>query len=75
MPVGDELPQGIRNTSQVKRKAAKSINNDRHKSSSSASGYTNFKQPRVDSTRYRSFANYGRNNLNFKRLYEYSKPP
>ena len=73
MLFGDELPQSIRNLSQVKRMAARSINYDRHRSSGSV--YTNFKKPRVDSSRRRQFANYGRSNLNFKRRYEYRKPP
>ena len=72
---GDELPQSIRNISQVKRMAAKSIGHDRRKASSSSSAYTNFKKPRIDTSVYRRVGNYGRTNLNFKRHYEYRKPP
>ena len=72
---GDELPQSIRNISQVKRMAAKSISHDRRKASSSSSAYTNFKKPRIDTSVYRRVGNYGRSNLNFKRHYEYRKPP
>ena len=45
MLFGDELPQSIRNISQVKRMAAKSIGHDRRKVSSSSSTYTNFRSP------------------------------
>ena len=45
MLFGDELPQSIRNISQVKRMAAKSIGHDRHKVSSSSSTYTSSKSP------------------------------
>ena len=72
---GDELPQSIRNISQVKRMAAKSIGHDRRKASSSSSAYTNFKKPRINTSVYRRGGNYGRSNLNFKRHYEYRKPP
>ena len=75
MLFGDELPQSIRNISQVKRMAAKSIGHDRRKASSSSSAYTNFKKPRTNTSDYRRFGNYGRSNLNFKRHYEYRKPP
>ena len=71
----DELPQSIRNISQVKRMAAKSIGHDRRKASSSSSAYTNFKKPRINTSVYRRGGNYGRSNLNFKRHYEYRKPP
>ena len=72
---GDELPQSIRNISQVKRMAAKSIDHDRRKASSSSSAYTNFKKPRINTSVYRRVGNYGRSNFNFKRHYEYRKPP
>ena len=72
---GDELPQSIRNISQVKRMAAKSISRERRKTSSSSSVYANFKKPRVQTSNYHQFANYGRSNLNFKRHYEYRRPP
>ena len=75
MLFGDELPQSIRNISQVKRMAAKSIGHERRKASSSPSAYTNFKKPRINSSNYRRFGNYGRSNLNYKRHYEYRKPP
>ena len=69
MLFGDELPQSIRNISQVKRMAARSINYDRRRSSGSV--YTHFKKPRVESSPGRQFANYGRSKLSFKRRYEY----
>ena len=75
MLFGDELPQSIRNISQVNRMAAKSIGHDRRKASSSSSAYTNFKKPRINTSVYRRVGNYGRSNLNFKRHYEYRKPP
>ena len=74
MLFGDELPQSIRNISQVKRMAAKSIGHDRRRASSSSSAYTNFKKPRTNTSDYRRFGNYGRSNLNFKRYYEHRKP-
>ena len=61
----DELPQSIRNISEVKRMAVKSVNHDR-RSSSLAFVYTNFKKPRVVSSRGRQYADHGRSNLNFK---------
>ena len=71
---GDELPQRTRNISQVKRMAARSINYDRRRCGGSV--YINFEKPRIESSRGRQFANYGRSNLlNFKRRYEYCKPP
>ena len=70
---GDELPQGTRNISQVKRMAARSINYDCRRCSGSV--YINFEKPRIESSRGRQFANYGRSNSNFKRRYEYRKPP
>ena len=75
MLFGDELPQSIRNISQVKRMAAKSIGHERRKASSSPSAYTNFKKPRINSSNYRRFGHYGRSNLNYKRHYEFRKPP
>ena len=75
MLFGDELPQSIRNISQVKRMAAKSIGHNRHKVSSSSSTYTNFRSPRPNTSGSRRFVNQGRSNLNFKRHYEYRKPP
>ena len=54
--------------------AAKSANHDR-RSSSLAFRYTNFKKLCVVSSRGRQYANHGRSNLNFKRHYEYRKPP
>ena len=75
MLFGDELPESIRNISQVKRMAAKGIGHDRCKVSSSPLAYTNFKKPRTNTSDYRRFGNYGRNNLNFKRHYEHHKPP
>ena len=75
MLFGDELPQSIRNISQVKRMAAKSIGHDRRKVSSSSSTYTNFRSPRPNTSGSRRFGNQGRCNLNFKRHYEYRKPP
>ena len=75
MLFGDELPQSIRNISQVKRMAAKSIGHDRRKVSSSSSTYTNFGSPRPNTSGSRRFGNDGRCNLNFKRHYEYRKPP
>ena len=75
MLFGDELPQSIRNTSQVKRMAAKSIGHERRKASSLSPACTNFKKSRMSTSDYRGFGNYGRNNLNFKRHYEYRKPP
>ena len=75
MLFGDELPQCIRNISQVKRMAAKSIGHDRRKASSSSSAYNNFKKPRTNTSGYHRLVNYGRNNLNFKRHYEYRMPP
>ena len=66
---GDKLPQNIRNISQVKRMAAKSFSRERHKTSSLSSVNANFKKPRVQTSNYRQFANYGRSNLNFKRHY------
>ena len=73
MLFGDELPQSIRNISQVKRMAAKSIGHDRRKASSSSSAYTNFKKPRTNTSGYHRFGNYGSSNLNVKRHYEYRK--
>ena len=66
----DELPQSIRNISQVKP-------HERPKASSSSSAYTNFKEPRINWSNYRRFGNYGRSNLRFKRHmhYDYRKPP
>ena len=75
MLFGDELPQSIRNISQVKRMAAKSIGHGPRKESSSFSAYTNFKKPRTNMSGYQRFDNYGRSNLNFKSHYEYRKPP
>ena len=75
MLFGDELPQSIRNISQVKRMAAKSIGHDRRKVSSSSSTYTNFRSPRPNTSGSRRFGNDGRCNLNFPRHYEYRKPP
>ena len=75
MLFGDEFPQSIRNISQVKRMAVKCIAHDRRKASSSLSAYTNFKKPRINTSVYRRVGNYGRSNLNFKRHYEYRKPP
>ena len=71
---GDELPQSIRNIWQVKRMAAKSIGHDRRKVSSSSSAYTNFKNPRTNTSGSRRFGNHGRCNLKFKRHFEYRKP-
>ena len=70
MLFGDGLPLSTRNISQVKRMAAKRIGHDRRKASSSSSAYT-----RVNTSNYRRFGNYGMSNLNFKRHYEYRKPP
>jgi len=75
MLFGDELPQSIRSISQVKRMAAKSIGHDRRKVSSSSSTYTNFRSPRPNTSGSRRFGNHRRRNLNFKRHYEYRKPP
>ena len=50
MLFGDELPPSIRNISQVKRMAAKSIGHDRRKVSSSPSTYTNFRSPRPNTS-------------------------
>ena len=75
MLFGDELPQSIRNISQVKRMAAKIIGHEGRKASSSSSTYTSFKKPRINTSNYRRFGNHGRSNLNFKRHYEYRKPP
>ena len=75
MLLGDELPQSIRNISQVKRIAAESIGHERRKASSLSTAYTNFKKPRINTSNYRRFGNYGRNNLNFKRHCKYRKPP
>ena len=75
MLFGDELPQNIRNISQVKRMAAKSIGHDWRKVSSSSSTYTNFRSPRPNTSGSRRFGNDGRCSLNFKRHYEYRKPP
>ena len=73
---GDEFPQSIRNISQVKRMAAKSIgHHDRRNVSSSSSTYTNFRSPRPNTSGSRRFGNDGSCNLNFKRHYEYRKPP
>ena len=72
---GNELPQSIRNISQVKRMAAKSIGHERHKVSSSSSTYTNFRSPRPNTSDSRRFGNHCRCNLNFERHYEYRKPP
>ena len=44
MLFGDELPRSIRNISQVKRMAAKSIGHDRRQESSLSSAYTNFQE-------------------------------
>ena len=65
MLFGDYLPQSIRNISQVKRMAAKSIGHDRRKVSSSSSTYTNFRSPRPNTSGSRRFGNHGRCNLNF----------
>ena len=59
----------------TERMAAKSIGHDRRKASSSSPAYTNFKKPRINTSVYRRVGNYGRSNLNFKRHYEYRKPP
>ena len=75
MLFGEELPQSIRNISQVKRMAAKSIGHDQRKVNSSSSTYTNFRSPRPNTSGSRRFSNDGRCNLNFKRHYEYRKPP
>ena len=75
MLFGDELPQSIRKISQVKRMAAKSIGHDRRKMSSSSSTCPNFRSPRPNTSGSRRFGNHGRGNLNFKRHYEYRKPP
>ncbi|XP_067031368.1 uncharacterized protein [Acropora muricata] len=75
MLFGDELPQSIRNISQVKRMAAKSIGHDRRRAISSSSAYTTFKNPRTNTSGSRRFGDHSRSNLNFKRHYEYRKPP
>ena len=75
MLFGYELPQSIRNISQFKRMAAKSIGLDRRKVSSSSSTYTNFRGPRPNTSGSRRFGNNGRCNLNFKRHYVYRKHP
>ena len=75
MLFGDELPQSIRNISQVKRMAAKSVGHDRSKASSSSSAFPNFKKPRINTSGYHRFGSYGRSNLNFKCHYEYRKLP
>ena len=54
MLFGDELPQSIRNVSQVKRMVANSIRNDHRKSN--ASPYARFKKPLVESSRGRQYA-------------------
>ena len=56
MLFGDELPQSIRNISQVKRMAAKSVGHDRRKVSSSSSTYTNFRSPRPNTSGSRRLA-------------------
>ncbi|XP_015771485.1 PREDICTED: uncharacterized protein LOC107349815 [Acropora digitifera] len=75
MSFGDELPQSIRNISQVKRMAAKSIGHDRRRAISSSSAYITFKNPRTNTSGSRRFGDHSRSNLNFKRHYEYRKPP
>ena len=72
---GDELPQSIRNISQVKRMAAKSIGHDRRKVCSSSLTYTTFRSPCPNTSGSHRFGNHGRCNLNFKRHYKYRKPP
>ena len=67
MLFGDELPQSIRNISQVKRMAAKSVANKRKNCEPySQSGLSRDKRGRYNS-RFEPY-------LNFK-LYEYRKPP
>ena len=54
MLLGDELPQSILNISQVNRIAtSKSIGHERRKASSLSTGYTNFKKPRINTSKYR----------------------
>ena len=65
MLFGDELPQSIRNISQVKRMAAKSVSNKRRHDSNSSS------HP-PDSKKHRYNDRFDR--LNSKR-YDYRKPP
>ena len=75
MLFGDELPQSIRNISQVKRMAAKSIGHDRRKVCTSSLTYTTFRSPCPNTSGSHRFGNHGRCNLNFKRHYKYRKPP
>ena len=73
MLFGDGLPQSIRNISQVKRMAAKSMGRDRRKVSSSSTLILKvLVLIRVHGSR--RFGHHGRCNLNFKRHYEYRKP-
>ena len=55
--------------------AAKSIGHDRRRASSSSSSYINFKNSRTNTSGSRRFGNHSRSKLNFKRHYEYRKPP
>jgi len=55
--------------------AAKRTGHERRKASSLSTAYTNFQKPHMSKSNYRRSGNYGRNNLNFKRDYEYRKPP
>ncbi|XP_044166289.1 uncharacterized protein LOC114963128 [Acropora millepora] len=58
MLFGDELPQSIRNISQVKRMAAKSIGHDRRKVCSSSLTYTTFRSPCPNTSGSHRFGNH-----------------
>ena len=58
-----------RNAPKVKRMAAKSISNDRCRSSASA-----YNSEFEETSRGRQYSNFGRSHLNCKRHYEYQKP-